>query len=259
MRIGFLFLVLLSLLFAQLALAQQMYRWKNEKGQWVYSNFVPSGVKAEKMGTGDTAPQTVSQPALSITGEKRKAESIASDRSSQGASDPDPMGSARRRLLVFPPSAEAKPFSEWIPMESFASVEECDNAKALHIVGLLIPGSISGWLPDLNSRCISLAEFKLSKEADVMMAATRVVYDPTGLTGPVVYGRVFNRGQTAARNVVVKYQVRDPTGASYIEGEIPTVPRDIAPTTFADFKGQIVGSPTLIDRRVHTEANWSKD
>ena len=48
-------------------------------------------------------------------------------------------------------------------------------------------------------------------------------------------------------------------GTIYVEGEIPTVPTDIAPTTFADFTEQIVGSASLIDRRVHTEANWSKD
>jgi hypothetical protein len=259
MPIGFLFLAVLSLFFAQLALAQQMYRWKDEKGQWVYSNFVPAGVTAEKMGTDDAAPQSVSQPSVPTTGEKKKAESIASDRSSQGASDPDPVGSASRRLLVFPPSAEGKPLSEWIPVESFANAEECDNAKALHIVGLLIPGSISGWLPDLNSRCITLAEYKPSKEANVIVAVMRVTYDPAGFSTPVIYGKVFNRGQNPARDVVVKYQVRDPQGTIYAEGAIPTTPREIAPTMFADFKGQIVGSPSLIDRRVHTEANWSKD
>ena len=122
-----LFLVL-AVLFAQNALAQQIYKWKDEKGLWHYSDFLPSGVTAEKMETVDN-PQTLEvQPSVSSTGEPRKTED-SSDRSTHGASDVDPLGSVSRRLLVFPPSDPSKPLSEWIPVESFASVEECIRIK----------------------------------------------------------------------------------------------------------------------------------
>ncbi len=35
--------VVLAVLFAQSALAQQFYKWKDQKGQWHYSDFPPSG------------------------------------------------------------------------------------------------------------------------------------------------------------------------------------------------------------------------
>lgn len=237
-----------------------MYRWMDERGQWVYSNFVPSGVKAEKMGTGDLAPQSASQPSLPATSKQKNAEP-KSDRPPQSASDPDPMGSANRRLLVSPPADIRKPLSEWIPLESFANAEECDKARALQIASAVAQGPdfFYALSPDINSRCISLAEFKPSREANVIIILTRIGYDPGGFSTSVIYGKVFNRGQTTARNVVVKYQVRDTRGTTYSAGEIPTTPMDISPTMFAEFRGQIIGSPAVGDRMVHTEPHWLTD
>jgi hypothetical protein len=128
--------VVLAVLFAQSALAQQFYKWKDEKGQWHYSDFPPSGVTAEKLGTGDTPETLEVQPSVSSTGGQRKAED-SSGRSKQGASDVDPLRPASKRLLVFPPSDPSKPPSEWIPVESFDSVQECSRAKALQIAALV--------------------------------------------------------------------------------------------------------------------------
>ena len=50
----------LAVLFAQSASAQQIYKWKDEKGQWHYSDFLPNGVTAEKLEIGDTAQQPAS-------------------------------------------------------------------------------------------------------------------------------------------------------------------------------------------------------
>jgi hypothetical protein len=260
MGIVLLFFVVLPLLFTQASLGQQMYRWKDEKGQWVYSNFVPSGAAAEKMGTGDTAPQSPLQLSLPATGESKKP-AIKSDRPSQSASDPDSMASANRRLLVFPPADTRKPLSEWIPLESFANTEECDKARALQIASAVAqgPGFFYTLSPDINSRCISLAEFKPSEEANVIVILTRIGYDPSGFTSSVIYGKVFNRGQTTARSVVIKYQVRDTVGTIYSAGEIPTTPINLSPIMFAEFRGQILGSPALGDRMVHTEAHWLTD
>jgi hypothetical protein len=163
---------------------------------------------------------------------------------------------------VFPPSDPGKSLSEWIPVESFDSVGECGRARALQIVASVVQGTEMVDSVDfrrLNSRCISLAEFKPSKEANVIVAATSLGSDPRGFSTWVLYGRVFNGGQTTARNVVVRYRARDSRGIIYTRGDISTAPQDISPLMFAEFRGQIVGSAGGSDRWVETEAKWSKD
>ena len=251
-----LLLIILAVFFTQLALAQQFYKWKDEKGQWHYSDFSPSGATAEKMETVDTAQKSASQPSVSSTAEQKKTED-GSDRSTHGVSDVDPLGSASRRLLVFPSSDPSKPLSEWIPVESFDSVEECTRARSLQIAALVVTDTDD--IRISNSRCILLAEFKPSKEANVIVVATSLESDPGGFSTWVLYGRVFNGGRTTAQNVVVRYRVRDARGIIYAEGDISTALQDISPLMFAEFRGQIVGSAGGSDRWVETEAKWSKD
>ena len=251
-----LLLVVLAILFAQSALAQQFYRWKDQKGQWHYSDFLPSGVTAEKMEIGDTAQKSASQPSVPSIDEQKKTED-ESDRPTHGASDVDPLRPASKRLLVFPPSDPSKPLSEWIPVESLDSVQECSRAKALQIAALVATDRDD--IRISKSRCISLAEFKPSKEANVIVAATYLESDPGGFSTWVLYGRVFNGGQTTARNVLVRYRVRDARGIIYANGEILPASHDIPPLTFAEYRGQILGSAGGSDRWVETEANWSKD
>jgi hypothetical protein len=244
--------VVLAVLFAQSALAQQFYRWMDQKGRWHYSDFQPSGVTAEKLEIGATAKEPVSQPSLPSAGEQDKAKDN-SDHSTQARSDVDPLGSAPGYLLVFPPSDPGKPLSEWIPVESFDSVKECERARAV----LLAPDT--GDFRINRSRCISLAEFKPSKEAKVIVAATTLGTDPGGFSTWVLDGRVFNGGQTTAQNVVVSYRVRDARGVIYANGEILPAPKDMPPLTFAEYRGQILGSAGGSDRWVETQATWSKD
>jgi uncharacterized protein DUF4124 len=245
-------LVFLAVFFAQPVLAQEFYKWKDQKGQWHYSDFPPSGVTAERMESGDNAQKSASQPSVPSTAGQEKMED-GWDRPARGASDVDPLESVSRRLLVFPPSDPSNPVSEWIPVESFESVKECQRARAV----LLTPDTEDFRI--IRSRCISLAEFKPSKEAKMIVAATYLESDPGGFSTWVLYGRVFNGGQTTARNVVVRYRVRDTRGIIYANGEILPASHDILPLTFAEYRGQIVGSAGGSDRWVETEANWSKD
>jgi hypothetical protein len=92
----------------------------------------------------------------------------------------------------------------------------------------------------------------------VIVAVTRLGSDPGGFSTWVVYGSI-NGGQTTAQNVVVRYRVRDARGIIYGNGEILPAPQDIPPLTFAEYRGQIVGSAGGSDRWVETEASWSKD
>jgi hypothetical protein len=175
--------------------------------------------------------------------------------SSQAASDVDPSGLAPRYLLVFPPFDPGKPLSEWIPVQSFDSALECTRALP---IGVSERADFVDFRT-LNSRCISLAQFKPRKEANVIAAVTNLGSDPGGFSTWVLYGRVFNGGQTTAQNVTVRYRVRDARGTIYANGEIPTIPQAISPLTFAEFRGQIVGSAGGSDRWVETEAKWSMD
>ena len=160
------------------------------------------------MESGDNAQKSASQAPVPSTAGQEKMED-GWDRPARGASDVDPLESVGRRLLVFPPSDPSKPVSEWIPVESFESVKKCQRARAV----LLKPDTVDFRI--IRSRCISLAEFKPSKEAKMVVAATYLESDPGGFSTWVLYGRVFNGGQTTARNVVVKYRARDARGIIY--------------------------------------------
>src|SRR5262249_9675956 len=156
----------------------------DQNGQWHYSDLPPSGVTAKKIEIGESAQK--STPQLSVPSAEPKKTEDESDRPIQPASDADPLRSARARLLVFPPSDPSKPLSEWIPVESFESIKECVEARAI----LLVPNTEDFRIN--RSRCISLAEFKPSKEAKVIVSATTLGPDPRGFSTWVVYGRVFN-------------------------------------------------------------------
>src|SRR5262249_11632250 len=132
--------VVLAVLFAQSASAQQIYRWMDQKGQWHYSDFQPSGVKAEKVEIGDTTQEPVSQPSFPSAGEQEKAKDN-SDHSTQARSDVNPLGSAHGYLLVFPPSDAGRPLSEWIPVDSFTSVAACQRARFLEIDRSVVQGT----------------------------------------------------------------------------------------------------------------------
>ena len=110
--------VVLAILVRSECLAQQFYRWKDQKGQWHYSDLPPSGVTAEKLGTVDI-PQSASQPFVSSTTGQKKAED-SSDHITQAASNAEPLGSATRYLLVFPPFGEILPAPQNIPPLTFA-------------------------------------------------------------------------------------------------------------------------------------------
>src|SRR5262249_9062877 len=166
-----LFFVVLAVLFAQSALAQQFYRWKDQKGQWHYSDFLPSRVTAEKLEIGATAKEPVSQQSLPSAGEQDKAKDN-SDHSTQARSDVDPLGSAPGYLLVFPPSDPGKPLSQWIQVEFFDSVKECEGPRAF----LLAPDR--GDFKKNRSRCFSLAEFNPRREPNVIISATTLGSDP---------------------------------------------------------------------------------
>ena len=258
-----LFFVVLAVLFAQSASAQQIYKWKDEKGQWHYADFLPIGVIAEKVEIAETGQEPVSQPSLPSAGEQENAKDN-SDHSTQARFDVDPLASAPRYLLVFPPSDPGQPLSEWIPVQAFDSAIECFSA---------LPNGVSTvesmdfprmtWTSvnfgALYSRCISLAQFKPRKEANVIVSVTSLGSDPGGFSTWVLYGRVFNGGQTIAQNVVVKYRVRDARGIIYGNGEIVPASKDIPPLAFAEYRGQILGSAGGSDRWVETEVSWSKD
>ena len=55
----FISLVVLLVFLAPTALAQQIYKWKDGKGRWHFSNAPPSGTTVEKVMEGRSVPKAV--------------------------------------------------------------------------------------------------------------------------------------------------------------------------------------------------------
>jgi flagellar motility protein MotE (MotC chaperone) len=77
MAIRLLSVIVLIVLFAFTASAQQIFKWKDNKGQWHFSDTPPPGITAEKVKGLDISPK--SSPATSVKGEgKEKSEARGS-------------------------------------------------------------------------------------------------------------------------------------------------------------------------------------
>ena len=273
MAIRLLSIVVLLVLFASTALAQQIYKWRDKKGRWHFSDSPPPGTTVQKVKGTKAAPQSspatspYAKPSESPAAGSRSKEEAVSKLPGAPPSDVSRKDLIDRWLLLLPPNTQAgidvsRPFSEWIPWQSFDSAEVCDRERAIIIDNLIRQRSISTstFLTNVDiqaamSRCISSVEFKPSKEANVIVVLTQVGRDPRVLSTRVFSGRVFNRGQATARNVVVKYQLRRSGVATVEKGKIRTVPSDIPGMTSAEYRGQFtVGGERVT---VHTEVDWS--
>jgi hypothetical protein len=243
-----LFLVFLD----QAALAEPIYKWKVDNGQRHFSDVLPTGVTGKTAVEGPLSDSRTphAQPTPS-GGNEREDKSAASPR--------------QRWLLIFPPTAQVgtgdtKRFSRWTPAQFFESEETCNHYKAIVIVNSvrLSDGVSSLNSPLLNSNCIPASEFITGKEADVIVAATRFEPVAVGFSSHLLYGKVFNRGQATARNVVTKYKIRDSNGSIIMQGEIPTSPGDIPGLTFSEFRTPSIGGWSLYGLSVQADADWLK-
>jgi hypothetical protein len=148
----------------------------------------------------------------------------------------------------------------WTPEQIFESEQTCNHHKAIVIANSL---GLSDGVSSLNSRllnsnCIPASEFISGEEADVIVIATRFEPVLVGFSSHLLYGKVFNRGQATARNVVTKYQIRDSNGSIIMQGEAPTSPGDIPRLTFSEFRTPNIGGWSLSGLSVQAEADWSK-
>jgi hypothetical protein len=287
----FISLFVFMVVVAPAALAQQIYKWKDKKGRSHFSQTPPSGVTTEKIMEGSSTPKASpvhppnrkSKPSTPA-GRGGKAEDISKPpdgRSSTGSREV----ATDKWLLLFPPTTKEgndvnMPFSEWAPWQSFDSADDCNGNKAILIANsvrrrteVVEEEGLIAWILRLrssktitevdqrtiDSRCIHADEIEPSKEANVFMVFEKSGFDKNGLTIPVLFGRVLNRGEATARNVVIKYQIRNKSGTTVSKGVIPTAPRDIPGITTAEFYGKIGGPVSLSGLRVHTEIDWSKD
>lgn len=162
-------------------------------------------------------------------------------------------------LLIFPPitpvsEGRSTRFSGWIPDSLFESDQACNRHKALLINDQLAP--ISYRL--LNSECIPAFEYMTGQDADVIIAGTQFILAVSGFSSHYVFGKVFNRGQGIARNVVARYYVQDANGVTLTRGEVPTTPPHIPALAFGEFRTPEIGSWNLNGLSVRAEATWSK-
>jgi hypothetical protein len=252
-------LVLILLFSNAVAVAQSIYAWKDEKGQWYFSDVVPPGMSAKKML--DPLPKPESTPATSQT--QPDASPLAIGKSQEKAFsnlpiadslDIPPAASALRWLLISRRSAQAQTensrrFSWWNPVQAFDSDEACFRYQA----------ALATEYGPFPGNCIPAHEFTTGKEADVSVTDTQFEPVAVGFSGQLLSGRVFNRGQDTARNVVAKYRIRDRNGVIIAEGEASTSPADVPGMAFGEFRTPSIGGWSLEGVRAHTEANWVKN
>ena len=250
--------VLVSLvLTSSIAWAQQIYKWKDKKGQWHFADTAPQGVTAEKVRGLDISPK--SSPATSPYA-KPSMSPLAGSGSKEKAVSKLPTGrtsdTPHRWLLLLPGRK---------PWQSFDSMEACTRHREKLIIDIVQEkrdrdGDIIFLRrPFRRSRCTSSDAFKSSKEANVILVSKVVGSAKFGASRYILTGRVFNRGQTTAKSVRVKYQVRNKRGITVSKGSIKTVPSNIEGLKSAEFSRNIHWASSMRPVSVHTEVDWSKN
>lgn len=255
-------LVLLLTLFGPVAFAQPIYEWTDEKGQRYFSNFPPTSVTAKKrsegIGASESVPTTpdLEPNVLPSTSDKTEQKPVAKLPDAEPPAAPE-----RRWLLVSPPRRWAKvekggPFSEWIPRESFDSDEACTRARAIWIANSWV--SEVGWIdPQVaNSVCIPASRFVTGKESDVVIVAQRFEIATPGFSSVLLFGKVFNRGQATARNVVATYRIRSALGSALVQGSVATNPDEIPGLSFGEFRTPSIAGWSADELVEQVEVDW---
>jgi len=260
MACRFLSVLVFLAFFSSIAWAQQIYKWKDNKGQWHFSDAPPAEVRAEKVrgldiGPIPPMPPQIAEPPTPSEGSESKEKPVSRVPTEQ-QSPPSAGQSPNRWLLVL---------SDGKPWDSFNSEMECQRYWDVYVRKALAkhPDSSRGqyFHPLFSSKCISSGTKGFYKGANVIMVVNQIRRDPN-FNVFVLTGRVFNYGLTTARNVVVKYRGRKPNG-KIIQGNIRLVPADLPGLTAAEFKGRILPSHNLKFQKRHmlkfqTEVVWLK-
>lgn len=269
-------ILVLLVLFSSVAFAQQIFKWKDKKGQWHFSDAPPPGVTGEKVRGLDISPK--SSPAISPY-DKFSESSLAESENKEQAIKPPakrppdvlPGKLTNRWVLVRAQQGqlaidESKPLSELRYWEAFDSAEACEIERTIEIEKAARQGSaimgqpiIAGSDNSRRLRCVSSIELKPSKEANVILVSYLVEPAQRGQGRPTLIGRLFNRGLATARNVAVKYKALNDRGFTVGKGEISTTPQDIPGLTAAEFRGEIRGGAGVNRLRVDTEVDWSRE
>jgi hypothetical protein len=261
--IGSLALFSFLVAFARFAPAEPIYQWKDEKGLWHFTDFLPPpGTTVTKIF--EEIPNAKSRSVIpelktNATSARNQIEKTpvvtvpATSASKVSAPAKDP-----RWLFILPPTNpattnDAKQFLEWIPDRLFKSDEACETHKALLILDQI--EQVSSQL--LNSECIQLAKYTSGPGANVIVGGTVFVRVTTAFNSHFVSGRVFNRGQGMARDVIAKYYVQDSNGVTLASGEVSTTPGDIPGLSFGDFRTPEIGAWNPTGLKVRAEATWS--
>jgi len=255
-------ILVLLVLFSTVALAQQIYKWKDKKGQWHFSDTPPAEVRAERVkglevGPVPPVPPQIVEPPTTSGGSAREERAVSkapTERKSSASS----IRMTKSWLLLYS--------MKGIPWESFESAEACEQYKhklvtaTLHgRVGSIGGGGTPGGSPYMTSVCVSLFDFELSKEANVIVVIAGVGGAQRGRMRSVLSGRVFNKGVATARNVVVKYKAFNASGFIVGRGNIRIVPSDLPGLTAGEFSSEIRGGTGVAGLRVKTEVDWSRD
>lgn len=268
MNIRFFIFGALLVSFVPAANAQQVYKWRDQKGQWHFSNAPSSGAKAEKVKGLDLRPRADPPTSQGTSpgndkGIETTAPEVSKGRSSALAKKTNTsrwlfLLSNNKILQVFDSSVACEQYMNLLisriglgPRESSETgetgkVSEKGDAKAFDLYK--------------EGRCVPSDAMELStKKADVVVISMRLVRDPARVAHYVLSGTVINRGQSKATNVSVHYQIRRVGGMKVGKGKVSAIPRDIPGGGVGVYRGLIVGIPGIDARYLQTEVHWSKD
>lgn len=138
-------LIVLLVLSTPVALAQKIYKWKDEKGQWYFSDTPLPGVTLEKTKQVETrqklVPAESEHPAPASDTDDESMRKIVSSPPDEHTSDVPPSESASGWLFITPPITRDrlhtdKPLSEWTVRKTFQGKAECEKSRK-HIIKLL--------------------------------------------------------------------------------------------------------------------------
>jgi hypothetical protein len=109
-----------------------------------------------------------------------------------------------------------------------------------------------------QSTCIPAAKLVTGKQADVVVVAQQFEIASAGFSSVLLSGKVFNRGQATARNVVAKYRIRSALGSVIMQGDVASSPGDIPGLAFGEFRTPSIAGWSANELIEQIEVDWAR-
>jgi hypothetical protein len=278
--------LMLTLFVAIPALAQDIYKWKDEKGQWHFSQTPPAAAVRDASTIKDNSlPEKMKtdEPCIPFkVGETRTPKAISPSTETPQISLKD------IQIKLIEKGSDWTRFSWQAKIVSTSAVRErvaarltlydCSGFPVIQDETRIEPvapgGELSvGGRPYISGAgALTVGRFTLGAGAlkpspetqavrfetipDVRVLWTR--FEQSGPSEISLIGEVFNAGLAKARNVQIRYMVNTKENVKLVEGKQATSPADIEPGASAIFKTRIAALQYLAGHTASTEVEFLK-